>query len=213
MTIGKVTIQYGFSPEDKVTLIKYFRTGDSSSKTGPGGSEDFADIMLVPADHAPVTSLQTWVENYVACLSRVCQPGVQILTATGEQFSDAGDWGSVSLLASASYDIVGFTPKVGNTARKGPRGRAFIGARQKIPATNRFGWLRWHYLAGNLMTLPTLCSPSDIDSTFASYYANLRDFGGSIDGYSTLTATLDAALMQTNQDLPSGTLQVGIRNG
>jgi hypothetical protein len=212
MTTMQVWIEYGFSPVDKYTHKMLFNAGDSSDKTGGSGAINVPGLTNA-VDYAPISNAENYVRNYLRLLQEVVQPGVQILAAYCEQYSDVGDWGSKSVINSASWDITTFTPKVGNLPDGGPRGRKFIGGRQAISATHKYGWLRWHFISRSYFDLPTLLTPGDISATFADWYPNLRSFASNGMGYATVTSALSTVPQVVSKDLPSTVLHQGVRNG
>lgn len=210
MTIGLAEIHYGFTDSDKYIHKMYFGTQDSADKLGSGGTVTPTDYRTL---YDSMNDLTMYTVQYLCCLQEVCQPGVRVLLVSLRQYSDGGDWGSRTIIHEKIVDITGFANRVGNTAQAGPRGRAFIGGRQAIPATNRYGWMRWHYISGHLMTQPALIVPADISTVFDEEYAKLRNVGNLIDGYETLTSAIDVAVQPTVKGLPSSVLHFGIRNG
>jgi hypothetical protein len=212
MTTMQVWIEYGFSPVDKYTHKMLFNAGDTANKTGGSGTINLSDLT-VAADQAPMAFAITYAKNYLKLAQEIVQPGVQVLAAYAEQYSDAGDWGSKTVIYSASWDVINFTPKVGNLGDGGPRGRKFIGGRQAIAATHKYGWLRWHFISRTYLDLPTLLSPSEISTIFAAWYPNLRNFASGGLGYATITSALSVEPQVTSKDLPSTVLHQGVRNG
>lgn len=211
MTIGKVLIQYGFSEADKYTHIKWFGTGDSSSKVGGTGS--IANLHTTAAATSDVNGLDYYANLYIRALEEVVQPGVKILVCSLEQYSDNDNFALREVIHSAQLDFPDFTPLATNLPKAGPRGRPFIGGKQAVPDTHRYGWLRFHYLAGNYMSLPTNFLPSAVTAAFATYYNRLRDLGSSITGYRTLTSALQTYITDEPMDLPTASLFMGVRNG
>lgn len=211
MSVMLVTIEYGYTPSDKVTHKIWFSSGDSSDRTGGSGALNLNGTSD-PGDSSPITSGRVYISNYLECLREMCQPGIQILMARADQYTGT-ELADLTLVHTAIQDIVSFTVRTGNTGNRGPRGKAFIGGRQTIPATNKAGWLRWYYVAGNLMTEPTLMTPTEISARFASFYTNLRTLGGSIDYYATWSSALSPSPDFVLKDLPGSVLHFGIRNG
>lgn len=205
------TLKYGFSPEDHYTHRVLFWNGDSTDRTGGSGTINMSGLT-VPSSRAPIVYLQHYMENYLVLLQELAQPGVQVLECFGEQFA-AGDWATRVVQYSASWDVTNFTPLVTNLAAGGPRGRDFMAARQRIPATNRNGWLRWHYIARNYLQLKTTLLPSEITAKFDDWYPNLRNLGSPIGSYAAVTGALAILPVVTSKELPATTLRQGIRNG
>lgn len=212
MPVYKAEITYGFSQGDKHTHRKWFSGGDNVNHLGVEGSFVFADLLTLPADHSPISNLRTYVENYLVCLSEICAPDVRILGIETTQY-DNTDWGNLVVQFHETLDVSGFLPKITNLPLAGPRGRAFIGGRQTVAATNRSGWMRWHYLAGNYMGLPTYCAPSEVSATFATYYTNLRTFGSVGLRYGTMSGAISTTPQVIDESLPSTVLHLGLRNG
>jgi hypothetical protein len=212
MSVLKVEVQYGFSEQDKYTHRMLFLTQDVNTVLGNGGALEMPQPPLPAGGYSPIAHGGLYLNNYLTCLQEVCQPGVQIIAASVTRYITT-DWGIQSAAGGTNYDVIGFTPKVGNLKKAGPRGRAFIGARQPINSTHRYGWMRWHFIAGNLMSLPTLFAPEEISPVFAAYYANLRVLGGLFDGYGASTNTVGVEPVVVPKDYPSTVLHFGIRNG
>lgn len=206
MTIAKVEIQYGYNEQDKYTHRMYFGAGDSSNKLlGPQ-----VDVPRNPTDIGAVNEISSYVQAYLVCLEEIAQPEIKIITAFAEQYDDTP--GRV-VIHNVSYDVTSFQPNVTNLGKLGPRGVPFIGGRQPIAATRRYGWMRWHYIGGNFMRLPALITPSQISSRFATSYDLLRNITTPLDGYETITNSLGVSPVYTPKATPSVQLHFGIRNG
>lgn len=212
MPVYKAEITYGFSPGDKHTHRKWFSGGDNVNHLGSTDNVDLTGILSNPADHAPQGHIRDYVENYVACLSEVVAPDVKLMNIEMWQY-DNTDWGNLTLQFFQTLEPTNWLPKITNLPMAGPRGRAFIGGRQPISATNRSGWMRWHYLAGNYMTLPTLCAPAEVSAVFALYYANLRTFSSLGLRYGAMSSAVAVTPVVIDEALPSTVLHLGIRNG
>lgn len=207
----EVRIEYGFSAQDKYTHKMHFLGSGGANWVGP----DMAGSLIptgLPPTYAPMNAVGLYVFNYLKCLEQVVQPGVQFLGAAGEQFVYT-DWGTRTLMYTAHYDLTDFTPRAGNTAAAGPRGRDFLAARQPIAATHGKGWLRFHYVEGRILSKHTVLSPADISADFALWYPNLRSLGVPIDSYAVLSSVLSLDPQPTSKALPGLLLQQGLRNG
>lgn len=204
-------IRYGYTENDSYLNRMYFSGGDNTNHLGSDG-----ETYLDTTDYVGFTQIhnvQEYQFHYLKCLERVVQPDVKIIAVSSEQWSDVGDWGSSTLQFNRTHDFTHWTPKAGNLGKLGPRGDPFIGGRQSIAATHRYGWMRWHYIAGNYMDLPALFAPEAIDATFASHYTILRNLADPPTNYATFTNALGVQKQITLKSLPGTVLHFGIRNG
>jgi hypothetical protein len=212
MATWQIDIKYGFSEVDSYTHRQHMTTGNNE----PGNGDPDIDLATQELTDFPfgANSDYDYIVCYLKCLEDVVAPGVKVLSAVASRYQlTASDWNSRVLDLTHIFNISNFSPLTGNTALAGPRGRAFIGGRQYIPASNRYGWTRWHYIAGNLMILPTILTPANAGFAFAEWYPKLSSGTGSFLDYAVVSSVNSLSPAVIAKGKPSSLLHFGLRNG
>jgi hypothetical protein len=206
MTVARVLIEYGFTPDDKYRHIMWFSTGDTSDKLG-GNDADTAEAHGAPASFGDVNA---YVTAYLIAARQVVASGVHLITASAEQWSDGPDR---VVIHSQTYNAPTWGARTGASGLGGPRGRSFFGHRQIVAGSRRPGWLRFHYIDRTLQDNPTTFPASTISALYGDTIEGLRNPVTGISGYLTVTNTLSLAPQLVVKTVPELTCHQGVRNG
>lgn len=212
--VVQLELVYGGGDGQHFTLRKYFITGSNQDYTGGNQTVDLTTQASGGAGGWTGIYVSEKAVQYAKCLEALCEPATQIKGCFITQFNNAdADWNDRVTRYYSSIDLVNFTPVAGNTPKAGPRGKPFMGARQSINATHKYGWLRWHYIAGNLMTKPDVIALGSMPAQFQEWFPLLRNLGGGNEGYGALSGAVTTHKQIVNEGLPEVSFHFGIRNG
>lgn len=206
-------IAYGGADGNHFTFRKRYSSNTNQDYIGGPSNQDLSAYSS-RSDLLAQYQVVYKMVAYLKCLESICEPSTKIKSATVTTFDNTqGDWNDREVAAYAAFDFANFLPKAGNTPKSGPRGSNFIGSRQLINASHRYGWMRWHYIAGNILQLPEVIPLALMPVEFQEFFPALRDLGGGLGPYASLTSVFTPYLATTDQGLPEASFHQGIRNG
>lgn len=212
--IARLTTSYGSSADGVHTLRKAFVLNSDPPADALGGTT--VDIGDVGSAAGGIEDIRVWLTVFYNTLSLLAKAGTTVRGAFCDIIDTESDFGTP--IASQEYDVLAFTC-VGSPDEWGPRGSAFVGCSQFIPATGHKGWLRWYCTSKEVGAEPKQFAASAFSPDLADNIGYLQDFGSPtalenrILSYAVFTAVPSPEGIWTLQQPPSSQMKQGIVNG